>query len=580
LATIVFSNNLFAQFATQNLDNLVSPTKVNVNLTPKIDNSKNLGSTALSWKDLYLDGALYLDGTRFINNGGTITEGNTAIGKNALSSNTTGFSNTAIGEDALRSNDKGNYNTVVGHLAGFKNSGTAALYNCFFGHRAGYDNISSKGSFFGERAGEQNTTGEKNSFFGQEAGNFNKIGHWNSFFGSETGRMVGGSQNSYFGAQAGRGCELIVGVPECDTRYPERNCGFGFRAGVNTYGSDNSFFGGWAGNKNTTGEFNSFFGKDAGGRNVSGHWNTHVGYNTGHLSGSEAFNNTSILGYNTYVTTSDQVRIGNELVDDIGGFAAWTDLSDARFKKNVLENVPGLQFITQLRPITYTMDIIGIRKFLGADNIGSQEDEGGRDFNGEQTAIINRSIMAKEKIIKTGFIAQEVEIAAKESAYDFSGIAAPKNEHSMYGLRYAEFVVPLVKAVQELDSIVASKDEAISELIKEVAQLKAIFGKEYLHDGTIKITQEATINNALLGQNIPNPFDQSTLIPFRIPKDCKDASIVITEVSSGKIVRAIPVSCGETQISIEAGLLASSTYSYSLYVDGKMIDTKQMILTK
>ena len=28
---------------------------------------------------------------------------------------------------------------------------------------------------------------------------------------------------------------------------------------------------------------------------------------------------------------------------------------------------------------------------------------------------------------------------------------APKNENDFYGLRYAEFVVPLVKAVQELN---------------------------------------------------------------------------------------------------------------------------------
>ena len=29
---------------------------------------------------------------------------------------------------------------------------------------------------------------------------------------------------------------------------------------------------------------------------------------------------------------------------------------------------------------------------------------------------------------------------------------APKNENDLYGLRYAEFVVPLVKAVQELSA--------------------------------------------------------------------------------------------------------------------------------
>ena len=35
--------------------------------------------------------------------------------------------------------------------------------------------------------------------------------------------------------------------------------------------------------------------------------------------------------------------------------------------------------------------------------------------------------------------------------YDFSGVDAPKNDKDIYGLRYSEFVVPLVKAVQELN---------------------------------------------------------------------------------------------------------------------------------
>jgi hypothetical protein len=47
-------------------------------------------------------------------------------------------------------------------------------------------------------------------------------------------------------------------------------------------------------------------------------------------------------------------------------------------------------------------------------------------------------------------MAQEVEAAAQALNYNFSGVQAPPNDESLYSLRYAEFVVPLVKAVQEL----------------------------------------------------------------------------------------------------------------------------------
>ncbi|HAA23567.1 MAG TPA: hypothetical protein DCP28_34155, partial [Cytophagales bacterium] len=51
------------------------------------------------------------------------------------------------------------------------------------------------------------------------------------------------------------------------------------------------------------------------------------------------------------------------------------------------------------------------------------------------------------------FIAQEVKAAADALGYDFSGVQVPEDENqSMWGIRYAEFVVPLVKAIQELSA--------------------------------------------------------------------------------------------------------------------------------
>lgn len=50
---------------------------------------------------------------------------------------------------------------------------------------------------------------------------------------------------------------------------------------------------------------------------------------------------------------------------------------------------------------------------------------------------------------KQAFQAQEVEKAAQELNFEFSGVDKPKNKNDLYGLRYAAFTVPLVKAVQE-----------------------------------------------------------------------------------------------------------------------------------
>ena len=59
------------------------------------------------------------------------------------------------------------------------------------------------------------------------------------------------------------------------------------------------------------------------------------------------------------------------------------------------------------------------------------------------------------------------------SGVDFSGVDKPKNDTDQYGLRYAEFVVPLVKAVQEQQAIIDSQNKKIDALLMRIEALEA-----------------------------------------------------------------------------------------------------------
>ena len=58
------------------------------------------------------------------------------------------------------------------------------------------------------------------------------------------------------------------------------------------------------------------------------------------------------------------------------------------------------------------------------------------------------------------------------------------------------------------------------------------------------------------------------------------AQIIITDYS-GKVLKQINVSsAGKGMLNVNAATLASGAYNYSLIVDGKLIDTKKMVLAK
>ena len=96
----------------------------------------------------------------------------------------------------------------------------------------------------------------------------------------------------------------------------------------------------------------------------------------------------------------------------------------------------------KLEPVTYNWDVLKLDKFFGVNE----------EVNKDADAQKSREYA--EKITYTGFLAQDVEKAAQEVGYNFSGVVHPQNEQSIYSVRYAEFVVPLVKAVQEQQKII------------------------------------------------------------------------------------------------------------------------------
>ncbi|MCB0710022.1 MAG: hypothetical protein KDC15_11600, partial [Chitinophagaceae bacterium] len=93
-----------------------------------------------------------------------------------------------------------------------------------------------------------------------------------------------------------------------------------------------------------------------------------------------------------------------------------------------------------------------------------------------QTGKISDAIYAgyseSEKIRHSGFIAQEVEKVANETGYDFDGVIMPKTGKDAYGLSYSQFVVPLVKAVQEQQQMIEKQQKLIDTLTKEIERIK------------------------------------------------------------------------------------------------------------
>lgn len=272
--------------------------------------------------------------------------------------------------------------------------------------------------------------------------------------------------------------------------------------------------------------------------------NTAVGAYAGPNS-SRLFNCTAIGAY-TATTADNQVRIGNSQVTSIGGQVSWSTLSDGRFKQDLKEDVSGLAFINGLRPVSYTVDNNAVARFVGAKSFSTTDER-------------------KKTPRQTGFVAQEVEALIKKTGYVFGGVDVPQNENDTYSIRYAEFVVPLVKAVQELSATVTAQQ-------KEIDDLRRLNNKG--------VEKAAGWEKTELYQNNPNPFSVDTRIEMVIPDAAGDAKLLIYNLE-GRQLKSISVrDRGETAVTIQGNELNAGMYLYTLIIDGQVFDTKRMILTE
>jgi trimeric autotransporter adhesin len=407
-----------------------------------------------------------------------------AIGRGAVEAEQTNSSGIiAIGDSALINNSQDTSGIAIGNSALFNYSTAGVGDNVAIGHL----------SLLSDASGAQNTAvGMLTLPFVDDSSN-TAVG-WAASFGSF------GFQNVAIGAEA------LAGDPNSGDA-GAANTAVGFEANTsNIQGFLNVAVGRLALLNGTTGSLNTAIGAHSLLNDTSGTGNIGIGFRSGMniLSGGRnicigdsattstgVLTNTIAIGHGAIVDQNNRARIGNTAMTSIGGQVNWSVLSDGRYKKDVAENVKGLDFIMKLRPVTYAYDFDKMNSTesysaedlsIGSGSLTSSKLSKGSIKRGVGTTKIEsrlrtlnsnfRSTNPNEGVRFTGFIAQEVEAAAKSIGFDFSGVDKPTNSDAKYALRYAEFVVPLVKAVQEQEVIIESQNRKIEDLTRRLEALE------------------------------------------------------------------------------------------------------------
>jgi hypothetical protein len=168
-----------------------------------------------------------------------------------------------------------------------------------------------------------------------------------------------------------------------------------------------------------------------------------------------------------------------------------------------------------------------------------------------------------------GLIAQDAEKIIPE--------AVATNDKGLKGIAYGNLVALVIEAVKEQQKQLDSLKQALAACCNSRSGNRNTGSIEQ----TIGINQQvASTNGAILYQNTPNPFSQTTIVKCFVPDASKTASLLVFDMN-GSLKKTFSINeKGTVNTTINASQLVPGMYYYTLLIDGQEIDTKKMILTE
>ncbi|MEM9847046.1 MAG: tail fiber domain-containing protein, partial [Bacteroidota bacterium] len=180
-----------------------------------------------------------------------------------------------------------------------------------------------------------------------------------------------------------------------------------------------------------------------------------------------------------------------------------------------------------------------------------------------------------------GLIAQEVEAVFPE--------LVQTNEFGTKFVNYEGLIPVFIEAFKiqqntltEQQNELASKTTELEDLKAEITAIKAMMQQLLYHDRVQLIPDSSQPSEDIpsLQQNTPNPFKGVTTITYYVPKNTSQAFLQITD-ANGKVLERFEVAeSGHGTLEIDATRMQNGQYFYSLILDGKLFESKQMLLSK
>lgn len=145
-----------------------------------------------------------------------------------------------------------------------------------------------------------------------------------------------------------------------------------------------------------------------------------------------------------------------------------------------------------------------------------------------------------------------------------------EKEDGSEGVNYIELIPILISTINELNNRISTLEKA------NLPKTKSSF-KNIDENNPEDINTKAKNS---ISQNVPNPCKSQTEISCNIEENVSEASIYIYDLTGNLITNLSILERGNITKTIDTSSLTPAVYLYSFICDGKIIETKRMVVSR
>ncbi len=251
--------------------------------------------------------------------------------------------------------------------------------------------------------------------------------------------------------------------------------------------------------------------------------------------------------------------------------------SDRNLKQNFDSTMDAMAILNQLKPVKF--------------DFKTNEYPQLRLPTGQQYGLIAQEVAA----ILPNFV---IDASSAPELDSLGNITQPAVQFK--SLNYIEFIPILIKGIQEqqrsIDSLNTTnhhQDSINNSLQTQLNTLRDMINSccnnrslQINNNGSNNSTTNSTSSvnvdlkdqqTVVLEQNLPNPFNEQTVINYFLPDNTGKAQMLFYN-AQGRLIQTVELQQkGKGSINVFASDLSNGMYTYTLVVDGKVFETKKML---